>query len=406
MAYQKWQNAVSQGFGANSVPLIYLLGLKKDLRMECSFEDHRLAMETGLTVGSPSCCVNPRDASWHAKRIGAERYAECSALTGDGVDHVIEEVSRLALEKALENEAASPLSSDHNQNMITSAALTAGILAVVTVSGALVFLLASCVQSWSRAILTILTGLASICICVTTRHFQLTQSRRSRAWPSQPHTSQESSPDGDPPRIIEDYYLFVLGSGGHTKEMLMMMDDGTRDFGATHRRYLISSGDGMSENHLEDYEAELKTSSASPGTYDKCIVTRARRVHQPLWSTPWTSLLSFLDIFPVLLVPPKTEGGEALKVRYPGMIFSNGPATGFFVALAVHTLKMLGVVPEERMRFVYIESWARISTLSLTGKLLFYTGIADAFYVQHEEVAAKYGLVNAREMVFNARRLD
>ncbi|KAG6010954.1 hypothetical protein E4U21_002624 [Claviceps maximensis] len=291
--------------------------------------------------------------------------------------------------------------------MMTSAALSVGILAVAVVSGGLVASLAYFLQSWSRVIAAMLTGLVGICICVMTRHFQLTQSRRSRVWPGQPGISGKPSlKDGQRPKLTDDYYLFVLGSGGHTKEMLMMMDDGTRAFGATHRRYLISSGDGMSENHLEDYETELKTSSAAPGTYDKRIVTRARRVHQPLWSTPWTSLLSFLDIFPVLLDAPKVEGGAKLKMRYPGMIFSNGPATGFFVALAVHVLKMLGVVPEDRMRFVYIESWARISTLSLTGKLLFYTGIADAFYVQHGEVALKYGVVNAGEMVFNARRLE
>ncbi|KAG5943919.1 hypothetical protein E4U53_006980 [Claviceps sorghi] len=294
--------------------------------------------------------------------------------------------------------------------MITSTGLTAGIVAAAAVSGALVSLLAYCVQSWSRVAPTILAGLVGICVCVTTRHIQLTHSRRSRAWPSQPPSSRQTAPDEKekPPKLAEDYYLFVLGSGGHTKEMLMMMDDGTREFGATHRRYLISSGDGMSENHLEDYEAELRASSAAPGTYDKCIVTRARRVHQSLWSTPWTSLLSFLDVFPVLLVPPKRRAGvdDAPKMRYPGIIFSNGPATGFIVALAVHTLKMLGLVPEERMKFVYIESWARISTLSLTGKLLFYSGLADAFYVQHEEVAVRYRLVNAREMVFNARRVD
>lgn len=186
------------------------------------------------------------------------------------------------------------------------------------------------------------------------------------------------------------------------------MDDGTRDFGNTHRRYLISSGDKMSENHLRDYEDELKESSSAsaPGTYDKCTVTRARHVHQPLWSTPWTGLLSILDIFPVLLFPPETETEIGKSLRYPGVIFSNGPATGFFVALAVHVLKLFGIVPDNKMKFVYIESWARITTLSLTGKLLYFTGIADAFYVQHKEVAAKYGLVNAGEMVFNARRLE
>lgn len=190
--------------------------------------------------------------------------------------------------------------------------------------------------------------------------------------------------------------------------MLMMMDDGFCNFANFHRRYLISSGDKMSENHLEDYEADLKTlcekQGLRAGSYDKCIVARARRVHQPLWSTPFTALLSILDIFPVLLSPPTNEVGG--KLRYPTHIFSNGPATGFFVGLAAHVLKIFHLVPEDVMKVVYIESWARISTLSLTGKLFHYTGTADVFLVQHEQVAAKYGIANAGEMVFNSRRPD
>ncbi|TWU73870.1 UDP-N-acetylglucosamine transferase subunit [Metarhizium rileyi] len=251
------------------------------------------------------------------------------------------------------------------------------------------------VFSWTNLILTLLAGLISIVIFITTRHIQISQERRSRSWPKPPFRSDSQAPQ-------REYYLFVLGSGGHTKEMLMMMDDGTRDFGNSHRRYLISSGDTMSLNHVENYEAELKTASETAGTYDTRIVARARRVHQPLWSTPFSALRSMLDIFPVLLFPPGNDVGRRLK--YPGVIYSNGPATGFFVALAVHLLKIVSLVPDHRMRFVYVESWARITTLSVTGKLLYYTGLADAFYVQHAEVAERYGVVNAGEMVFNSRR--
>ena len=193
----------------------------------------------------------------------------------------------------------------------------------------------------------------------------------------------------------------------------MMMDDGSCDFAGFHRRYLISSGDGMSDNHLEDYEAELRrlcgTKGCEPGTFDKRVVTRARRVHQPLWTTPLSAALSILGIFPALLSPPpplRGQEGRGGPPRYPSQIFSNGPATGFFVALAVHVLKVFRVVPEDCMRFVYIESWARISTLSLTGKLLRFTEMADLFLVQHREVGDKYGWTYAGEMVFNARRPD
>ncbi|KAK2592610.1 UDP-N-acetylglucosamine transferase subunit [Conoideocrella luteorostrata] len=283
--------------------------------------------------------------------------------------------------------------------MITTAAALTAILVITAFIGSFVAVVAHFVRSWTSIILTLFAGFISASIYITTRHIQVSHARRAASWPRPPFKPKNST------QSEHEYYLFVLGSGGHTKEMLMMMDDGCPDHLCnSHRRYLISGGDRMSENHLEDYEAELKATSANLGTYDKHTVTRARRVHQPLWSTPWTSLLSIIDILPVLLSPPRNEVGRAL--RFPSIIYSNGPATGFFVALAVHFLKVLGVVPDDKMKFVYIESWARITTLSWTGKLLYYTGIADAFYVQHGNVAARYEVPNAGEMVLNSRRAE
>ncbi|KAM0548131.1 hypothetical protein ACHAPJ_010052 [Fusarium lateritium] len=247
--------------------------------------------------------------------------------------------------------------------------------------------------------LTYLLFSIGLIIFVTTRHIQLINRRRAKKAVKQAFNEH---------RHPQDYYLFVLGSGGHTKEMLMMMDDGSCNFDNFHRRYLISSGDTMSANHLSDYEAELETlcvaEGMKPGTHDTCVVTRARRVHQSLLTTPFTALLSILDIFPALLTPPANAIGAEL--RYPRYIFSNGPATGFFVGVVVHLLKLSYLVPESSMQFIYIESWARITTLSLTGKLFYYTGIADVMVVQHKEVAEKYGIQNGGEMVFNARRPD
>ncbi|CAH0045428.1 unnamed protein product [Clonostachys solani] len=233
------------------------------------------------------------------------------------------------------------------------------------------------------------------------RHLQLSQQRRRRQ--VQWSHSRERVKTREQPH---DYYLFVLGSGGHTKEMLMMMDDGFCHFENFHRRYLISSGDTMSLDHLTDFENDVKLlcekEGQSPGTYDTKVVARARRVHQSLLTTPFSALVSLYGIFQVLLSPPANNVGKTL--RFPRLIFSNGPATGFFVGLAVHVLKILYIIPEDKCLFVYIESWARITSLSLTGKLFHFTGIADAFAVQHEEVAKRYGVSNAGPLVFNYKR--
>ncbi|KAL7794218.1 Alg14 domain-containing protein [Trichoderma ceciliae] len=288
--------------------------------------------------------------------------------------------------------------------MARSIIIMFGLAGAVAV-GSAGFTLISSLLLRKRSLLAIVASGIALVIFASTRHIQLLSHRSPKR---NARRSGVNSQHGFIQPALMDYNLFVLGSGGHTKEMLMMMDDGFCDFARFHRRYLISSGDAMSENHLEDYEQSLeslcKSLGASPGSYDKRIVTRARKVHQPLWSTPFTALLSMLDIFPALLVAPENEVGR--KLRYPSRVFSNGPATGFFVALAIHLLKMWYVIPERCMKVIYIESWARISTLSLTGKLLLYTGIADVFVTQHEQVATRYGVQNAGEIVFNSRRLD
>ncbi|KPM45669.1 hypothetical protein AK830_g999 [Neonectria ditissima] len=400
---QWWHHASSHGFAQSATcqPLLYLLGLKKDLRDQCFLEDHRegVAHSTSGLLAYPTCCVCSTEASWHAKRIGAHRYLECSAATGEGIEAMFDEAGQEATGRIVGTEEVEAVQKKRRRQQLgmsatqpgSGLAILAGFIAAVFGLGVTTLL---AFPSWTAIIRTYLLLLISFVIFVSNRHVQIVRRRSAGQKPRAKHSRQV------------DYNLFVLGSGGHTKEMLMMMDDGFCEFQNFHRRYLISSNDRMSENHLEDYETELRALCDArgqlPGTYDKCTVTRARRVHQPLWSTPVTALLSILDIFPVLLSPPANEAGAQL--RYPTKIFSNGPATGFFVGVAVHLLKMFYVVPEDAMMFVYIESWARISTLSLTGKLFFYTGLADTFLVQHKEVAARYGIPNAGEMVFNSRR--
>lgn len=58
----KWQEVGKKSFGGPRMP-VFLVGTKKDLRLECSSEDHRLAMRGPLSVGLPGCCVNPAHVS-------------------------------------------------------------------------------------------------------------------------------------------------------------------------------------------------------------------------------------------------------------------------------------------------------------------------------------------------------
>ncbi|KAG7420881.1 GTP-binding protein RHO1 [Fusarium oxysporum f. sp. rapae] len=100
---QWWHHASNQGFtkSANFEPLLYLVGLKKDLRDQCFLEDHQTgsAFSSSGLLAYPTCCICSSEANWQATRIGAHKYIECSAVTGEGMKEVIDDSGREAIRR-------------------------------------------------------------------------------------------------------------------------------------------------------------------------------------------------------------------------------------------------------------------------------------------------------------------
>ncbi|KAK7207632.1 putative GTP binding protein [Myxozyma melibiosi] len=70
------------------IPII-LVGLKKDLRQDPqAIESIRKRSQRFVT---------PQEAELVARQVGARKYLECSALTGEGVDNVFEAATRASL---------------------------------------------------------------------------------------------------------------------------------------------------------------------------------------------------------------------------------------------------------------------------------------------------------------------
>lgn len=109
-------------------------------------------------------------------------------------------------------------------------------------------------------------------------------------------------------------------------------------------------------------------------------VSRARKIHQPIYTAPWSSFLCFIDCIRILL---HSQTCKPLQT-YPDVILINGPATAVILVLASYSLKFFGLAPREKMKIVYIESFARVRTLSLSGKLLLRLHLCDQFLVQWE----------------------
>lgn len=197
------------------------------------------------------------------------------------------------------------------------------------------------------------------------------------------------------------HLMIVLGSGGHTAEMIGMLERAVndpdlsqrldwRDY--THRTWVISSGDALSAQRAKDFEEMAvglsnqevlmsgkvkKATDLGPGTYDIHVVPRAREIHQPLITAPVSSLKCAYACWSLL------SSSVTDKLDFPDLILVNGPATAtvmVFVSIIMRFLNIKGSLTRYRMRTVYIESWARVKTLSLSATLL--SRIVDRFVVQ------------------------
>ena len=211
--------------------------------------------------------------------------------------------------------------------------------------------------------------------------------------PARPKPSRPSRRDAQNPTHL----LIVLGSGGHTAEMLAMLgrsmneeDHELRldlnDF--RHRTWIVSSGDALSAERAREFEervAELcenkgaSWSEGGKGTYDIQVVPRAREIHQSLLTAPVTCLKCF---WACAMILSQYTGGYG-QLDFPDLILVNGPATGTIVvvaSLALRFFEVWGCNWRRKMRTVYVESWARVKRLSLSGRLLEF--VVDRFLVQ------------------------
>ena len=214
---------------------------------------------------------------------------------------------------------------------------------------------------------------------------------------------------GPTPTDSPKHLVIVLGSGGHTAEMMNMLRQlSCLKTKFSHRTYIVSLGDDFSASRAREFEAHVSepapgasdrpNDDRSRGIYSILTVTRARRIHQSLLTTPWSALLCLKDCIAALR-GTHPDQNTSFSGQPADLIITNGPGTGVCVVLAAVILRVLhplaNVFPvwyrsegsqtrqqffTPRTRTVFIESWARVTTLSLSGKVLL--PLVDRFLVQ------------------------
>ncbi|CAH8477484.1 unnamed protein product [Schistosoma turkestanicum] len=137
---------------------------------------------------------------------------------------------------------------------------------------------------------------------------------------------------------------FMLG--GHTAEMLSYIPVISRKYQP--RLYVVAASDSMSEQKVMDLE------NKSGVEFSIKYVRRAREVKQSYISSVFSTLMSCLSAFPIVtFFRPK-------------------------LILRIHSTLI-----------IFVESICRTKTLSLSGKILYYTRLVDII-VQWPELKTKY----------------
>lgn len=207
---------------------------------------------------------------------------------------------------------------------------------------------------------------------------------------------------------IADHLLIVLGSGGHTAEMIAMLERAVSEDDAKlrldwrsfkYRTWIVSSGDSISAERAHKFEAfaarlEPRTgdSTTSNGDYIIHTIPRARKIHQPLYTAPFSSLQCLLACVSVLTRSSRKVGGRKQPLDFPDLILCNGPATAtimIFTSVLLRLFDVRGAHARGSMRTVYVESWARVKKLSLSGTLL--SHVVDRFLVQWPQLVRPGG---------------
>ncbi|KAK6151488.1 hypothetical protein DH2020_014123 [Rehmannia glutinosa] len=174
--------------------------------------------------------------------------------------------------------------------------------------------------------------------------------------------------------------LIVLGSGGHTAEMLNLLAVMQMDRFKP-RYYIAAATDDMSLQKARVLEDSLikKAEVEVVGTSHFLQIYRSREVGQSYVTSVGTTLIALTHALWLMI-----------KIR-PQVILCNGPGTCIPLCVIAFFFKVLGI---RWSSIFYVESIARVRRLSLSGLLLYKLRMVDQLFVQWPQLKSKYPRAN------------
>ncbi|CAE7035944.1 ALG14 [Symbiodinium sp. CCMP2456] len=160
--------------------------------------------------------------------------------------------------------------------------------------------------------------------------------------------------------------LVVLGSGGHTMEMLSLLKDLDQD--KYRCDFILGDTDSTSLKKVQATRPDLAENLERFHT-----IPRSREVGQSWTSTLFSTMKALASCL-----------GLVWKLR-PQVLIVNGPGTCIPVVAAALFFELVAF---RSLSLVFVESVCRVKSLSMTGKLTYL--VSDSFVVHWPELAERY----------------
>lgn len=174
--------------------------------------------------------------------------------------------------------------------------------------------------------------------------------------------------------------MVLFGSGGHSSEMLMLIRNANFPSKLSNDEInkiicVISEDDSLIEDKIRQEFPAIQHQSSK---LDIIRLKRARRVGQSYLSAIWTTLVGLLNSISIAFY------------HEPQICLTNGPAISVTVSLAIRFLQALTLGRRFDCEIIYVESFCRTRTLSLSGKLIYHLRLANQFMVQWPALRDRY----------------
>jgi len=156
----------------------------------------------------------------------------------------------------------------------------------------------------------------------------------------------------------QKHLLIILGAGGHTKQMLRLVDLLGSEY---HYHYVVADYDTISEQKIR-----------IPGPVHRIVQPRQKRQGET------DSVLTVIRKMPSALL----QARRILTHIHPAAVIGAGPSLQIPIAVVARL---------QRIPVIFVETASRGGdSISMTGKIIYKYHLADRFYVQWKHHLQQY----------------